>query len=97
MCFLFHYILDKPQLFKALAKHQINFAEMHRSQGSINRETSGNLSPTGIIQNDSGSVSEAHSCRITLVSESLLANKTMYKHKWKQTLVYNCTYMLTEA
>ncbi len=73
------------------------FAEMHRSRGIIHRETSGNLSPTGRIQTDSGSVSEAPSCHITLVSKSLLANKTMYKHKWKQTLTYKCAHMLTEA
>lgn len=97
MCFVFHSILDNSQLFQALAKHQINFAKMHRSHGSINRETSGNLSPTGLIQNDSGSVSEAQSCRITLASKSLLANKTMYKHKWKQTLTYKCAHMLTAA
>lgn len=86
-----------PSYFKLWKSIKLIVAEMHRSHGGINRETSGNLSPTGLIQNDSGSVSEAQSCPITSVSKSLLANKTMYKHKWKQTLTYKCTHMLTEA
>ena len=94
LCILFWMI---PGYFRLWQGHQINFAEMHRSHGSINRETSGNPSLTGLIQNDSGSVSEAQSCRITLVSKSLLANKTVYKHKWKQTLAHKCTHMLMEA
>lgn len=39
------YFLTIPQLFLALAKHQINFAEMLRSHKSINGETPGNVSP----------------------------------------------------
>lgn len=47
-CFIFSfpfYFLTIPQLFLALAKHQINFEEMLGSHKSINGETPGNVSP----------------------------------------------------
>lgn len=78
--FSFNSIFNR-RLFSSLAEHQMNFAEMLRSRGSINGETSGNLLPAGHFSNNLGSVAQAQSCRITLASKSL-TNDKMLHNKW---------------
>lgn len=80
LCFVFFlifYSIFNSQLFPSLAEHQINFAEMLRSRGSINGETSGNLGLAGRFPN---CVSQK-SCRVTLASQSLINDKKMRKYK----------------
>lgn len=82
LCFVFFFYSNfNSRLFSSLAEHQIHFAEMLRSRGSINRETSGNLSPAGHFPNNLGSASQAQSCRRTVASKSPTNDKTMHKHK----------------
>lgn len=56
----------------------MNFAEMLRSRGSINGETSGNLIPAGHFSRNLGSVAQAQNCRITLASKSLTNDKKLH-------------------
>lgn len=92
----FHSLLWKIRfLFYYLSNFKIIFCRDAQEHGSNNGKTFGNLSPTGLIASDSGRVSEAQSCHITLASKALFANKTVYKQKWTQRLSYKCAPLLT--
>lgn len=74
-CALFSFSsIFNPRLFSSLAEHQMNFAAMLRSRGSVNGETSGNLVPAGRFPNN---LAPAQSCRTTLASKSLTNDRML--------------------